>query len=302
MDSLKSLLDAKKYELVIKLTDTSREANDLFYRISAFIFLGKYEDALYVIQDNQLTLQKSNLAALINVHIELLCTLQRYEQAYSILDYYSNLPYESQVVEEILRKMPSIIENEEKRKNAVGSMSEEEIIEKLHSDNAEEVLFALDVIKKLDVLTFLSEIAYVLVKNPKQTVRSFALMLLVKKELDRDLDFLSYNGLIKVNPKKLSAPFTGLIFNSILKRMDLEYKNSTISQNGAQILSTYVIYTYPHEINKDEDEILGAVYLYSLYLLQDNSVTLDDYVTIHNVDKEKLKAYYELIDSANNDF
>ena len=43
MDSLKTLLDQKKYELVLKLTERSESANDLFYRISAFICLGKYE-------------------------------------------------------------------------------------------------------------------------------------------------------------------------------------------------------------------------------------------------------------------
>ena len=52
MDSLKSLLDNKQYELVLKLTETSQSSNDLFYRISAFIFLGKYEDALYAKNHN----------------------------------------------------------------------------------------------------------------------------------------------------------------------------------------------------------------------------------------------------------
>ena len=46
MDNLKSLLDSKQYDLVLKLTETSTSSNDLFYRISAFIFLGKYEEAL----------------------------------------------------------------------------------------------------------------------------------------------------------------------------------------------------------------------------------------------------------------
>lgn len=302
MDSLKGLLDAKKYELVLKLTEKSREPGDFFYRVSAYICLGQYEDALNVIQDHQNDMQKHNMAALINAHIELLCALQRYEQAYSALDYYSNLPYESQVVEEILRKMPDVISQEERRKNAIGTMSEDEIIDKLNSNSSEEVLFALDVIKKLDIFTYLNEIARILAENPKQTIRSFALMLLVQKEVDREFNFLSYKGLVKVNPKKLLPPFTGDSFNSLLKRMDQEFKNSTISQNGAQVLSSYVIYTYPHQIDKDKEEILGAIYLYCLYLLQDNSVTLDDYVVIHNLDKEKIKHYYELIDVANNDF
>ena len=104
MDSLKSLIDQKNYDLVIKLTETSTSSNDLFYRISAFICLGKYEEALYVIQDNQKTLE-INLASLINAHINLLCALNRFDQAYTTLDYYANLPYQSQVVEELLQKI-----------------------------------------------------------------------------------------------------------------------------------------------------------------------------------------------------
>ena len=52
MDSLKSLIDQKNYDLVIKLTETSTSSTDLFYRISAFICLGKYEEALFVIQEH----------------------------------------------------------------------------------------------------------------------------------------------------------------------------------------------------------------------------------------------------------
>ncbi len=79
MDSLKTLLDQKKYDLVLKLTESSTATNDLFYRISAFIYLGKYEEALYVIQDNQKALE-SNLVSLINAHINLLCVLGRFDQ------------------------------------------------------------------------------------------------------------------------------------------------------------------------------------------------------------------------------
>ena len=126
MDNLKSLLDNKQYELVIRLTEGSESSNDLFYRISAYMFLGKYEDALYVIQDHQEILQ-ANLPALINAHINLLCVLGRFDQAYSVLDYYNNLPYQSQVVEENLRKMPSVIESEEKKQITFKFYSDEEL-------------------------------------------------------------------------------------------------------------------------------------------------------------------------------
>ena len=58
MDSLKSLYDKKQYDLILKLTSTSENESDLFYRIAAFTGLGQFEDALYVIQDHQQILEK----------------------------------------------------------------------------------------------------------------------------------------------------------------------------------------------------------------------------------------------------
>ena len=167
MDSLKTLIDQKKYDLVIKLTETSVSATDLFYRLSAFICLGKYEDALYVIQDHQKVLE-SNLASLINAHINLLCALNRFDQAYSVLDYYANLPYQSQVVEEILRKMPKVIEAEEKKQNTFKFYSDEELEEMLKSEKFEDVLLALDIIKNRDVLSFLPFLKELLISSKKE--------------------------------------------------------------------------------------------------------------------------------------
>lgn len=292
MDSLKSLLDQRKYELVIKLTEKSLEVNDIFYRVAALICLGKYEDALYDIQDNQKILE-TKLESLIPAHIELLCTLGRYEQAESVLDYYSNLPYQSQAVEEILRKMPMIISQEEKKSQAK-TYDDDFIVEKLNSINVEEVLFALDLVKTRDIFTFLPEIAKILTTYPMQNVRSFALMLLVQKEVDRELRFLSEGEYLTVNPKKLQLPFTGDSFNKIVKKMDVDFKNPTLAQNGIQILSSYAIYIYPKMIPEDVNEITLAIYVISKsYIGEDVDLTiLAD--SLH-LEVDKVKHYYDKI-------
>ena len=162
MDSLKSLIDKKEYELVIKLTEGSKVPNDLFYRISAYIYLGKYEEALFVIQDHQQILE-SNLVSLINAHINLLCALGRFDQAHATLDYYANLPYQSQEVEEILRKMPEVIELEEKKQNTVRFYDDEQLEKYLTSDKLEEVLIGLDTVRNRDIFTFLPVLQNLLV-------------------------------------------------------------------------------------------------------------------------------------------
>ena len=295
MDSLKSLLDSRKYDLVIKLTEGSTKGEDLFYRIAAFICLSKYEEALFVIQDHQEILEKTNMASLIKVHIELLCALERYEQAYASLDYYSNLPYQSQVVEEVLRDMSKVIAREEK-KVASKYISDDDVVDKLHSKEKEEVLFAIDLIRKRDIFTYLSEIAKVMVSNESQFVRSLALMLLVEKEVDREMKFLSSFGLITINPKFLKAPFTGEHFNRVLRIMDHTFKDTSLSQNGAQILSSYTIYNYPKDIEKDEEEIALAIY-YIARKMMSFDTDLESEAKNKNLDIEKVKRY---IDEINN--
>ena len=69
MDSLKSLMDKKQYDLVIKLTENSTDSTYLFYRISAFLALGKPLESLSVIENNRDILEK-DLYILLKIHID----------------------------------------------------------------------------------------------------------------------------------------------------------------------------------------------------------------------------------------
>jgi len=301
MDNLKSLLDSKQYDLVLKLTETSTSSNDLFYRISAFIFLGKYEDALYVIQDHQEILE-SNLPALINAHINLLCVLGRFEQAYTVLDYYNNLPYQSQVVEEILRKMPKIIEAEEKKQTTYKFYSDEEIEQMLRSDKFEDVLLALDTIKNRDVLSFLPILKELLVSDSKEVIKSYILMMLVKKEVDRDLVIVKKGKEIKVNPKHLIPPFIGEIFDGVVKGFDKEFKDSTLSQIATQLFSQYTIYIYPEEYPYSVKEYLAAFYLLAKDYASSMNSDLSSLSFINELDLEKINKIKEEIDKMLEEF
>lgn len=301
MDNLKSLLDSKQYDLVLKLTETSTSSNDLFYRISAFIFLGKYEDALYVIQDHQEILE-SNLPALINAHINLLCVLGRFEQAYTVLDYYNNLPYQSQVVEEILRKMPKVIEAEEKKQTTYKFYSDEEIEQMLRSDKFEDVLLALDTIKNRDILSFLPILKELLVSDSKEVIKSYILMMLVKKEVDRDLVIVKKGKEIKVNPKHLIPPFIGEIFDGVVKGFDKEFKDSTLSQIATQLFSQYTIYIYPEEYPYSVKEYLAAFYLLAKDYASSMNSDLSSLSFINELDLEKINKIKEEIDKILEEF
>ena len=85
MDSLKTLMDKKQYDLVLKLTENSQDSLALFYRLSALLATGRSEDALKLIKDKrQILIAKPGV--LMKIHIELLCLLGKFDEAYSELN------------------------------------------------------------------------------------------------------------------------------------------------------------------------------------------------------------------------
>lgn len=295
MDTLKSLMDKHEFELVIKLTEKSEDLESVFYRVSAFVGIGQTEKALDTLKAHR-NILKQNLYLLIKVHIDLLLILGKFDEAYDELEYYKNLPYESQQVEELLAELPKHIREEEKAAygNVKASLSDDDLKARLKSDDKGTVLSALDIVGSRDVQKFYSELQYVMAKNPYQSIRSFALMLLVQKRISNEFYFLGKTGIIKVVPSSIKPPFVGDPFNSVSRRMISEFKNPSISDNAIDILSAYIIDIYPTELNAEEDYIVGALYLLSCDCLQiKDAPSMDEYCQTHNLDQAKCEELYK---------
>lgn len=295
MDSLKTLLDQKQYELVIKLTEGSETPNDLFYRISAYIYLGKYEEALYVIQDHQHILE-SNLASLINAHINLLCVLSRFDQARAVLDYYNNLPYQSQVVEELLRKMPEVIELEEKKQTTLSFYDDEQLEDYLKSDKLEDVLIGLDSLRKRDIFSFLPIISDILLNHKNQMIRSYTLMLLVQKEVDRSFKMNSLDEVIDINPKHLTPPFTSVTFNETLRLIDKEFKDPSLAQSATQLFSEYQMFIYPRDIAHAPKDLCASLYIISRKYANSPLEDVHSYCEALELDEAKINSLVKEIE------
>ena len=258
MDSLKTLMDRKQYDLVIKLTENSNDPIALFYRLSALLAVGQTDEALNVINTKRLILQKK-LALLIKFHIEILCLLKRFDDAYLELRYYQDLPYESQEVEEILRIMPDYIRKEEKNSYQSHHVDENELRSRLLSKNDEEVLAALDEIKDLPVNNFLLNILKLIRSHPRQVIRSFALLLLVNQKYDKEVEFLHFDKLIKVVPASLEEPFQVPGFDGLENLsyvLQTEYHDPSVAQNALHIISSYLLYIYPRKLDLGKDETI----------------------------------------------
>ena len=294
MDTLKSLMDKHEYELVIKLTEKSGDVDSIFYRISALLAIGQGEKALACLKEHHIELHK-NLLLLIKVHIDLLLILGRFDEAYDELDYYKNLPYESQQVEELLSSMVGHIREEERAQYGKKTVSDEEIKSRLKDNDKGTAMSGLEMAGNRGVETFIKEIQYLMVNHPSQAIRSFALMMLVQKKLEKEVDFKSKNEIIKVNPSKTKAPFVGEQFNRLSKRMISEFKNPTISDNAISIFSSYIIDIYPNEVTEEDDYLIASLYLLSCDCLQiKDAPSIEEYCDTHKLDEIKVKSLYDL--------
>ena len=257
MDSLKTLMDQKNYDLVIKLTENSNDAIALFYRLSALLAVGQSEEALNLIKTKRLILQK-RLGLLIKFHIEILCLLKKFDEAYEELRYYEELPYESQEVEELLKQMPSYIRKEEKA-TYLPPVDEDELRAKLLCKNDEDVLAALDKIKYLPINNFLINILRITQTYPRQIIRSFALLVLVNQKYDKEVPFLHYGELMKVVPAELDDPFIVPGYSSLEEfsfALQSMYHDPSIANNALNIISSYLLFTYPDKLDLSADESL----------------------------------------------
>ncbi len=295
MDSLKSLMDKKQYELVIKLTENATDSTSLFYRISAFLALGKANESLACIDQNRQLLE-GDLLLLIRIHIEILCILGKFDEAYQELKHYESLPYVSQQVEEILRGMPEYIRSEERKAFSSKEMSDEMVKKMLRSDDMNDNIIALDIVRERDIHSFMNDLRWLMVNHHLQSIRSFSLLILVQKEIDGIFKFQHVDKLIEVNPSKLEPPFVGEPFNSVTKKTSVDFNNPSLSDNAIQILSTYIMFIYPDQIAFEEEEIIEALYQISSEYLQSKKEDLSIRCKEKNLDQEKVQ---ELIDDIN---
>ena len=304
MDSLKTLMDKKQYDLVLKLTENSQDSLALFYRLSALLATGKSEDALKLINaKRQILLNKPGV--LIKIHIELLCLLGKFDEAYSELRYYQELPYENQETEELLNSLPKYIREEEIKLYKRQEVGQDEIRKRLLSKSDADVLSALDAVRGQKLENFLLPIFNIMKNYPKQLVRTYALLLLVANKYDKKVEFTHGDKLIEVVPNELDEPFLikgiGNIDN-LLSLFQNEYRDPTISQNAISILSSYMVYIYPNSVNYSKEELLVIFGYIAKELLQTRDNSLTKMCERYNLNEEEIREEVNKIKAHLEDF
>ena len=261
MDKIDTLLEKGNYELVLKITKNSDDIKYLFYRLAAFVALEKYEDALALINSKK-SIMEQDLRLLIKTHIDILCVLERFDEAYDAAKDYAELPYHSQEVEEILKELPHRIRNEEKKVLGKKKLSEEEMRKILLSEQNDERL--LGILQKIDrIEKYLPELENLLVAYPHLSIRVFILLTLVKVKVNGPIKFKnSRDEIQEVCPQVLHEPFSSTIDREISNRIN-KYDDPTVASVAHQIFSSYVLFVYPEYITSDIDILYQSLILLS---------------------------------------
>lgn len=262
MDDLNSLFEKKQYELIIDLTKSSNDPKERFMRLSCFIMLGKDDLALKEIDEKRELFETHFPQKLMKLHFEILLKNKMFDEAKIMLKHYQELPYISQNVEEFLRDMPKRIEDEEHHKEKYFSIDEIcEILEK-ETDNGviSEVVFSL---KKYNLNTYIDSLRIFLTrKEVNPNFRTYGLILLVDNKYDEDVMFLSKDGLLKINPNKITPPFTSPAFNKITELVfKLSERNVTLQETALHLVNCLVMDVYPNDINFDTNENMAQAFI-----------------------------------------
>ena len=232
-------------------------------RISCLVIQGKIDESLDEIEENQSLIEKEYQLRLMKTHFELLLSKKLYDEARLALKHYENLPYVSQEVEEFMRDMKVRIEDEAHPKSHQSFDLDEiyEVLEK-ETDSAKisQVLFSL---KNYNLNIYIDSLKIFMKRedvNPN--FRTYALIVLVDAQFDEEVGFLSRNGLISVNPARITPPFMTPAFNETCKLIT-EKCNHDVSmiETALHLFNCYVIDTYPEDIYKDGPELISSAFI-----------------------------------------
>ena len=263
MDNLESLFNKKEYDLVLDLTKDSTDPKELLMRISCLVIQGKIDSALDEIEKNQSLIEKEYQLRLMKLHFELLLSKKLFDEARLALKHYQDLPYVSQEVEEFMREMVERIE-EESHPKSHQKFELDEIYDILEKDTDQgkisQVLFSL---KNYNLNIYIDSLKIFMTrKDVNPNFRTYALILLVDEKFNEDVEFLSRNGLVKVNPTKIIAPFMSPSFNETC-RLITEKCNHDISmiETALHLFNCYIIDTYPDDIYGVGVELLSSAFI-----------------------------------------
>ncbi len=244
MQKINDLFEKGKYEEVLELTKDSVLPKDIFIRISAYIETGKREEALKTLLKSREALFKARPIMTMRADFELRFALNQFDEAYEDLEYFSNLPYVSQEVEEELRASRKRIRAEEKAYLLQGADHKKDLSVLLKSNDPYAVLGALSQIGNKGIKGHEEEIKDILAGTMHHDVKAFALEVLVALGYPENVCFIDDGKARMIRPSGLISPFEEENYKSIRKMLGIQ-RNTSLAEIAIRILDEIALASYP---------------------------------------------------------
>ena len=227
-------------------------SGEIFVEIAKLLQEGKGMEAMALIEKHRETLFKEDPEKTLRANFELRFLLGQFDEAYEDYAYYAALPYVSQEIEEILRELPKLIRANELSSVKGKAFDEEQAHAALNDgDDPYAVLGVLQQLKTQDITPFLEEIESLLLTSIHDDVKTFALLLLVEKNVDKKIKFIKNNKTYELNPSSLGNPFAEPIYVDIRKYAGT-LKDSSLSSVCIQLLDQLALSSYPERLCGEE--------------------------------------------------
>ena len=271
MSEIIDLYNSSKYAEAIEKRAEAKEPKELVSVLFSYMSLEKYNEALDYLLTNKKEIYNAVPDLCIHVHISLLCGLLRFDDAYRVSKEYQNMPYVSQIVEEVLQGIDKQIrEAEISYYKDTSIVSDDKIKQLILSKDPEDVSGALSYIRDRGINNFMNEINKVLINYPKQSIRSLYLTLLSEQGYDKEVEFNRFDKIIKVVPNQIINPLKDHFKEKLSVIESLSEKDITIKENAEKIFIQYSLVMLPESISVDDQLTFQAIVnIAEQYLYQD---------------------------------
>ena len=278
MSQISTLVEQGKFEEAIALDEASLRGKDLFFRVSAYLSLGKGEEAMRFLLAHRDALFAEDPVLTLKANFEVRFLLKQFDEAEEDLTYFSSLPYVSQKVEEALRSLPSTIAATRYSSSNKGH-DLEELLQMLSSPSDDLMLLsALNGLKKVGELEDYRGLVEELLVGPyHDDVKTYALMLLSAKGSTHPTKLIKRGKTYEVVPSRLGTPY-GLPEYSYLRKKIDGIGDSSLRDVMGELLDLHALISYPERFlvpGEEEAYYRGLTALGHAYLGQKEG-ELDD--------------------------
>ncbi len=292
MDSLQKLFDQRKYDLLLSITEGTLDANSLWYRLRSLIALGKNESALSLIEDH-LPSFAEYITQVIDIHMDLLCSLGRYEQTYEKLEKYDDLGYISMELEEKIKdwRHSLFIKGHSldlKRRDFV-TVEYKKILRDYKSVQPAELLELMSRLTELNISYMIKDIQKLFMDESfNDYLKTYLLLVLVKYKQQHEYTFAKRGAIYTINPYELDPPYVLPKYHDLVNKIKELDKSPYIFNVARSLLDAYIMDIYPMDIEEDEIDLHAAAFIViaNKYLCLDPS--LEKYATLAKVKEDVL--------------